>query len=162
MKLRLIVMRHATAAWGGLLTADHERELEPHGHGEAQKIARALMAFGWTPDAVISSDATRTRQTWSAMQRALAEPIPAQFTRSLYHAGLAELTSELVGGALEGETILALGHNPGWEGVLQTLTGEARTMLPATAALLELNTESWSDAITAEWQLVAMLRPHEL
>ena len=60
--------------------------------------------------------------------------------------------------------VLVLGHNPGWQSAVYWLVGEAHEMTTANAALMEIEAESWADAIRreTEWNLVEFLRPKEL
>ena len=88
---RLIVMRHASSSYGG---ADVKRVLTPDGRKEALDLARQLLRRGWCPDYVVSSDATRTRQTWAAMQDLFAAP-GERFTHQLYTSGVGDLLAVL-------------------------------------------------------------------
>ena len=46
-------------------------------------------------------------------------------------------------------TLLVLGHNPGWQEIVLTLTGVVIEMKTATAALLTGAGETWDDALRA-------------
>lgn len=164
--LRLVLMRHARAA--GLLApdgsglvrgGDHERPLEPAGREDAVDIGAALAARGWIPDAVISSDSARTRQTWACLAVALGAP-PVTFGRALYHADAETLLDELGRVEPSVRTLLVLGHNPGLQELAYELTGEDVGLATANALLLHSTCPSWPDALRPRrWHLEAMLRP---
>ena len=159
---RLIVMRHAQSSAGSSMTADHERPIDAHGQRQAPLVARQLAGLGWSPDAVLSSDSTRTRQTWSAMSSELPGTLEPLFLRALYCAGLDavwEASHQIDPGR---ETLLVLGHNPGWSQAIHHLAGRSQAMAPANAALLEGTGEDWPHALEASWRLVDVLRPRDL
>ena len=162
MQRRLIVMRHADSAWDTGPGSDHERVLTSRGRHEAPKIAQALTARGWKPDAVLSSDARRTQETWEEMSRGFDGAPEPTFTRALYHAGLEAVWEAAHAVGPELRTLLVLGHNPGWEQAVHRLTGQPESMTPANAALLEGSGDDWPAALEGRWRLVEVLRPGEL
>ncbi|MFU8803053.1 MAG: SixA phosphatase family protein [Bradymonadaceae bacterium] len=162
MSRRLIVMRHAKSSWSDDMLSDHERPLNDRGRFEAPLVARKLIELGWVPDLVLSSDAERTRETWECMEGAFEEAIEVRWLPSFYHAGMNEVF-EALDELEEEETILVLGHNPGWEGVVSWLSAEQISMTTANAALLEAEGESWEEALEQGiWELIDVIRPKEL
>ena len=81
---------------------------------------------------------------------------------ALYHAGVSALQHELPRVSDEVETLLVLGHNPGWEDVVFRLCGEAVTMKTATAVLLQAECESWNDAFCTKWSVASIIYPREI
>ncbi len=162
MERRLILMRHAKSAWGTLARSDHERSLNERGRRDAPRIARRLAQLGWAPDAVLSSDSQRTRETWDGMTAAFDDPPEPLFTHALYHAGLEDIWAEAHHLDPETETVLVLGHNPGWEYALHLLTGQSETMTTGNAALLEGAGDDWPAALRGRWRMTDLLRPKEL
>lgn len=163
MKRRLIVMRHAKSAWDTDASTNRERPLNKRGRRDAPRIARRLADLGWAPDLVLSSDALRTRQTWELMREGLG-PVDARFLSSLYGAGVRTVRAELAEVPDETAAVMVLGHNPGWEEVVQHFSGRAERLTTANAALLDLEAVSWAQAgaARAEWRLDRVLRPKEL
>lgn len=81
------------------------------------------------------------------------QEVPCEFTPALYLAGYSDLVDEVSATVDDSvNTLLALGHNPGWESVVYTLTGESVTMKTANAALLECEGDTWSAAIRSRGQ----------
>ncbi len=65
--------------------------------------------------------------------------------------------------AAENGILLVLGHNPGWEDLVFSLTGEDIVMKTATAALLTRDLPDWQAAFEeGSWKLERMIYPREL
>lgn len=161
--LRLLVIRHAKSSWESDAPDDHSRPLNKRGRRDAPRIGEYLAEHGWRPEHVISSDSERTRETWKLMKGAF-EPEPrTEFTRSLYHAGVDEVVAAL-DGVHEPDTVAVIGHNPGWEDVVEYLCGEYHRVTTGNAALLEIDDSEWSTAARrgGEWRLVELVRPKEI
>ena len=154
-------MRHAKSSWNSDAPTDHARPLNKRGRRDSPRVARKLRDLGWTPDAVWSSDSQRTRETWSLMAPELGD-VPVAFTPALYHAGLGPSRAVFERWPEEAETILVLGHNPGWEDALTMLSGRAEVMTTANAGLLVGEGSSWADALERGWDLEKLIRPREL
>jgi phosphohistidine phosphatase len=158
------VLRHAKSAWDTDAVGDHDRPLNKRGKREAPPVAARIAELGWIPQRVVSSDAKRTRETWERMADAF-EPAPeVVFTEALYHAGWPEVRRLL--GEVEDtvDTLLLLGHNPGWEELVAKLSGDEVRMTTCNAALLSVEAESWGAAVgrAGSWTLAEVVRPKEL
>ena len=82
---RLILMRHAESPWEGVQLPDHQRPLGERGHQQATRTGSVLAARGWIPDIVLSSDATRTRETFAGLSQAFEKKVDVRFLSSFYH-----------------------------------------------------------------------------
>ncbi len=172
MPRRLIVMRHAKSSWESDAPDDHERPLNKRGLRDAPRIGRHLRELGWVPDLVLSSDALRTRQTYYGLCEGLEETIPAIFTPNLYHGGYQSLLDEAASVPEEVQTLLVLGHNPGWQELVKKLSGSEVPMKTATAVLLTLpdpveeqgkEPSDWVSALRqGTWQIADVLEPRKL
>ncbi|TNF20985.1 MAG: histidine phosphatase family protein [Rhodobacteraceae bacterium] len=107
MGKKLILMRHAKSSWDDPRQEDHARPLNPRGRRSARAMGDWLRRMGHVPDAVLSSDAQRTRETAALLG---FEAVP-QFTDRLYHAGASRMLEVLRGAS--GDCVLMIGHNPG-------------------------------------------------
>ena len=160
---RIVVMRHAKSSWKSGEQSDHQRPLNGRGRRSAPVVATRLSDLGWQPQHVLSSDAVRTSETAQLMLPCWEEGIGVDFVNNLYLAGPLELKLELCAISDEIETLLVLGHNPGWESVVHRLTGIGVTMKTASAALLQTpECECWSDTFESTWTLEELLHPREL
>ncbi len=163
MERRLVVMRHAKSSWKSPAETDHQRPLNQRGQRSAPMIAAELSQRDWVPQQILSSDATRTRETAQLMLGEWEDGIQTEFVSNLYLAGPEELKYELCAISDEVEVLLVLGHNPGWESVVHRLTDVPVTMKTASTALLKSShCESWSDAFDAAWELEDIINPREL
>ncbi|MBX2801549.1 MAG: histidine phosphatase family protein [Myxococcales bacterium] len=161
--LRLVVMRHAKSSWTTEAATDHERPLNDRGRSDAPKIAQRLVELGWCPDRVVSSDSLRTQETWAGMADAMPAPQDVRFTRRLYHAGATAFCQVVSDEPDDAACLLLLGHNPGWEEVVEWLSGQPVRMTTANAVLLRRDRVPWMMALEPEtWGLVDVLRPREL
>ena len=77
-------------------------------------------------------------------------------------AALAELIAEAGGWSPNAGCVLVLGHNPGWEDALESLTDSSELMTTGNAALLVGEGERWDQALRGRWTLEALIRPREL
>lgn len=162
---RLVIMRHAKSSHNSEAETDHDRPLNRRGRRDAPRVGQHLAEIGWRPDYVISSDARRTRETLQGLLRGFSIDVAHRFHPMLYAGGYQELLS--LAGTLPpaAETVLALGHNPGWEDLVEVLTGESIVLKTATCALVVLTEVcSWPEAlrVCGGWQLENVVYPREL
>lgn len=163
MERRLIVMRHAKSSWNSPAPTDHARPLNERGKRDSPKVGAALVARGWTPDLVLSSDAQRTRETFAGMNESFPEDVPVRFLSDFYHAGPEAVQRELLQVDDSVSCLLVLGHNPGWEDLVYRLSGTDTVMKTATAALLHRELTSWKEALDGTpWDLAEVIYPREL
>ena len=164
MHRRLIVMRHAKSAWNTDAPTDHARPLNKRGRRDAPRIGQRLAELQWQPQLVLSSDSQRTQETFQLLCEGLGQDVPVRFLPSLYAAGTEELADELCIVDHSISSVLALGHNPGWEDAVEWLSGESIRLTTANAALLEGSGSTWSDALSesGDWSLRDVIRPKEL
>lgn len=108
MSRLLILMRHAKSTWDNPALSDHDRPLNKRGRRSAPAISGWLRQHGWMPDEVLSSTATRTRETW---ERTGLRAKTVRFHSTLYLAGPDTMLRHL--SEATGNAVLMLGHNPG-------------------------------------------------
>ena len=138
MPTRMIVMRHATSGWESPQQSDHERVLTEEGRLETPRMAQALSELGWIPHSAFVSSSTRTRETHSHLM-----DIPSEIRPEIYRASL-ETLMELARQVQPNQTTLILGHNPGCELLVATLSGQFHQMPPATCALFRKEDGNWN------------------
>ncbi len=162
MKRQLIVMRHAKSSWADMGLSDHERPLNERGRRDAPRVAQHLTELSWQPQFLLSSDARRTRETAKLMLSVWEDGIEVEFLASLYLAGPKALIPALSAVSDEVESLMVIGHNPGWEQVISRLSGIDVVMKTATAALLNAECESWEQAFDITWSLEEIVYPRDL
>lgn len=163
MKRKLLVIRHAQTEYQQSGQTDHQRELTAQGRSDALRVAARIQELGWTPQKLVSSDSTRTTQTWKQMSEVFDASVDATFTDSLYLAGLDEVCDELFALPEDVNEVAVLGHNPGWQNIVHWLSGTAVRMGPGTAVLLKGEGETWADALRQnKWEIDEIIRPEQL
>lgn len=157
-------MRHAKSAWDTEAPSDHARPLNRRGRHDAPRIGQRLAELQWQPQLVLSSDSQRTHETFRLLCEGLGQDVQVRFLPSLYSSGTEDLATELSGVADDITSVLALGHNPGWEDAVEWLSGQSVRLTTANAALLEGSGSSWSAALgdSGSWNLCDVIRPKEL
>ena len=163
-----MLFRHAKSAWDTAAATDFERPLAARGHQGAKSIGRWVRDQGCLPDAIISSDAVRARQTLSIfLAEAEAESIPVQFEHAIYMADVSDLLDVLTA-APEVQRVMLVGHNPGMEDLvchLNDAPGEwsARFKAMPTAALARLELPAdWSTPPPGCGRLISFTTPKDV
>jgi phosphohistidine phosphatase len=160
----LLILRHAKSSWKFPDLSDHDRPLNRRGKRDAPKMGKILKERGLVPDLVISSTATRAKDTASAVAKHSGYKGKRIRFESLYAAEpgaylavIRELTDNY-------QRVLIVGHNPGVEELIELLTGEIHIVPTCTLAQIEFEIEKWSDTLrrlTDRGRLVEILKPDE-
>ncbi len=121
MTKRLILIRHAKSSWDDPFADDHARTLNKRGQASAQAIGGWMAEQGYTPDTVLCSDATRTRQTADLILAQLSGAAKLRLSGMLYHA--APDTIQEVIQHETADTIAVIAHNPSIGMIANALVG---------------------------------------
>lgn len=158
----LIIMRHAKSSWDNANLTDHERPLNARGLRDAPPMGELLAEQDLVPDLIISSTATRARETAEIVSQSCGYSEEIHFTDDLYLASPAAITTCLNRLAGDAERVMIIAHNPGLEELVYGLTGESQRM-PTAAIAVVRNPVSWSEfKLGEEYELLQMWRPKEL
>lgn len=162
--LRLMVIRHAKSSWNSDAQTDHARPLNKRGRRDAPRVGEHLAELGWTPELVLCSDSMRTRETWKLMREAFHPDPDVRYSRKLYHADVGNFVDAVAAVPKTFKTVAVIGHNTGWEEVVEMLCGDYHRMTTCNAALFELDEKKWTRALTraGDWKLVDLVRPKEI
>ena len=161
--LRLILMRHAKSSWRDESLSDHERPLNKRGREDAPRVAARIKKLGWTPQLIFSSDSQRTKETLELMRPEFDSSPEVKFTRDLYLADIEAVREFCRDLPKTTETIMMLGHNPGWEEAVPWLSKAPTRMTTSNAALMQCNFEWYASVEEAgRWDLVDVIRPKDL
>ncbi|KAI3850283.1 hypothetical protein MKX03_028839 [Papaver bracteatum] len=169
---RLILLRHAQSSWKDRSLRDHNRPLSDDGRVDAITVSNKLQQLGWLPQLILSSDATRTRETLKIMQEQVKSFLEAEvhFISSFYSiAAMDGQTADHLQQAIcqyskdEIFTVMCMGHNRGWEEAASMLSGTAIELKTCNAALLEATGKSWEEAFALAglggWNLHGIVKP---
>jgi phosphohistidine phosphatase len=160
---RLLILRHAKSSWKEPGLDDHERPLNKRGKRDAPRMGRLLKDEDLLPDLILSSTAARARATAEMVVDASRYKGPLVFTPDLYEAVPQAYVNALRGLDDQVESAMVIGHNPGVQQLLRTLTGTEPTLPTAALAKVELEISTWSELDqSAQGTLVQLWRPKEL
>ncbi|GJE55948.1 MULTISPECIES: SixA phosphatase family protein [Methylobacterium] len=170
---RLILLRHAKSAWPAGV-ADIERPLNARGRAAAPRIGAYLAAEGLVPDYVMVSPARRTLETWERLRGALPAIVPEtapEIVPMIYEAS-AHRTLDAVRSAPDSaETLLVIGHNPGFQDLALFLVGSGPATLredlhekfpTAGLAVIAFAVEHWGDVGRGGGRLERFVTPRGL
>jgi phosphohistidine phosphatase len=162
---RLILLRHAKSDWPDV--PDRDRPLAKRGRRNAPVVGRWLHDHGYLPDAVICSDARRTRQTWDLVAPELGGSPQVTFEPRAYAASaqtLLYLVRELPAAC---QAALLIGHNPGVADLVTALTqapgaGLAPLRFPTAAVAVLESPVPWPDLAPGHARLLDHITPADL
>ncbi len=158
----LLLLRHAKSSWKDSDVRDFDRPLNQRGLKAAPAIGRLIKKRKLQPDLLLSSPAERARQTTQLVIEAAGLKTELRYDERIYEASverLLGLVSELDD---EAGTIMLVGHNPGFEELLEMLTGEAHKLPTAALACIELNIEKWNKVRAGAGRLEWLVKAKEL
>jgi phosphohistidine phosphatase len=158
----LLILRHAKSSWKKPV-ADHDRPLNKRGKSDAPRMGKVLRDADLAPDLIISSTAERARETAAKVAQHSGYAGAVELSSDLYLAGPDGYRRVLRGVSDALERVLVVGHNPGAEMLLESLTGRSETLPTAALAQVRLEIEHWSDLDDgAKGVLVELWRPRML
>lgn len=170
--IRLLLLRHAKSDWSEAGLADRDRPLAKRGRAGAELIAGYMRQQALAPDLVLSSPATRTRQTVSLVLDIIATSPKILFDETLYDFGSGErLLAAIRDEGGDAKTLMLVGHNPAIERLAALLAGAGDAALMAamqrkfpTAALavIDFADKAWSAVKPGKGTLTAFVTPKGL
>jgi phosphohistidine phosphatase len=158
----LYVLRHAKSSWENHQQTDFERPLNERGLLTAPRIGKLMRDQSFVPDLIISSPATRAKITAEIVRDKANFQSEIQLDKRIYEA-LAENLFDVLSSVLDDiESVLLVGHNPGLENLVGSITGEIRAMPTATLVVIELKIEKWKEIRPACGKLRNLFTPKEI
>nr|VFJ63745.1 MAG: phosphohistidine phosphatase [Candidatus Kentron sp. FW] len=162
----LLLLRHAKSDWDAGAESDFERPLSKRGRRDAPRVGQWLRQKGLEPDLVISSPATRTRQTACEVFKVFGiEEDRIDWEARIYDAGLGMLLDVLAECRRRTGRVLLVGHNPGLALLLTYLCGstvepppDGKVLPTATLARIGMPSD-WRELQADSGNLVSLTRP---
>lgn len=154
-------MRHAKSSWDDPAWSDFERPLNERGRRAAPLIGGLMKKNKFDPDSIVSSPAKRAAQTAQSVKEAANIKSDIRFDERIYEATPARLLEIINEQSDRIESLLLVGHNPGFEDLVRVLTGKLESMPTAALAVIDLEIERWSDPIAALGNLRTLIRPKD-
>jgi phosphohistidine phosphatase len=113
-------------------------------------------------DFVVSSPAKRAHRTTEIFLSAAKLPNAATFDKRIYEAGPPQLLRVVSEIEATHNVALLIGHNPGFEEVLEYFTGRSLRMPTAALACIDLDVDDWQDIRPQAGELRWLQTPKEL
>lgn len=165
----LYLLRHAKAVPADDGAADRERPLEPRGRRAAQAMGTWIGEHHLVPDLVLCSPSLRTRQTLDIITPGFDRPPKIVLEEALYLASADRLLARLRRVPASLDSVLLVGHNPGFHELALFLAESASGPLMArlggfpTGAMgrFEVNLP-WSALGRRTARLSGVINPKEL
>jgi phosphohistidine phosphatase len=141
----LLILRHAKSSWDDPKLADHDRPLNKRGKRDAPRMGQLLREEDLLPDLILSSTARRARKTAEAIAEASGYTGEIEFTGDFYPGDPSDYIDALQQAPDNCERVMVVGHNPGLEELLETLTGESDHLATAALAQVSLPIQHWRE-----------------
>lgn len=157
-------IRHAKSSWDDISLDDHNRPLDKRGKRDAPLMANRLLELGVVPDGILSSTASRARETSEAFRRILnVSAANCQYDKSLYHAWPAAIETRMQELPAHWETVLLFGHNPGYTDLANALQHDSFIGNVPTCGIIvaRSDVDSWQDFRIASARRTAHYYPKQ-
>jgi phosphohistidine phosphatase len=141
----LLLMRHGKSSWKDESLEDFERPLKKRGRKDSKKIASVIGGNDLVPDIILSSSATRARETVDVLVDALDYKNRIVFSDALYMGEPRDILAALENLSDDYNSVMIVGHNPGLEAYLQIIDGEIEALPTAGLGQLVLVLDRWLD-----------------
>jgi phosphohistidine phosphatase len=142
----LILIRHAKSDWSNSGDRDFDRPLNNRGNMDAPRMGGKLKEMDIFPDLIVSSPALRTTLTTEYICEQIKYPFDqVDFQEDIYEASVRTLLKVVNELNDKYNTVVIVGHNPGFSYLAEYLTGTEVGNIP-TCGIVELNIEfdKWS------------------
>jgi phosphohistidine phosphatase len=160
---KVFLMRHAKSSWKEANIPDHDRPVKKKGEKDVKEMAKMLRHKKHLPDYILCSSAERAKQTAIIFKKASSCEGEIEYSDKLYMAEVPDLIAALKDAPKKTKTVMVIGHNPGLEALLQTLTGKVETLPTSSIAYISLPIEKWSELNSeVEGKLKKLWRPKDL
>ena len=158
----LFLLRHAKATPTVAGMDDFERPLRDDGKKAAELIGQLLSSRGVTLDLVLSSPAVRARETIELVLKAARLEAELRYDQRIYEAGPDQLLDVISDIENDKHPVMMVGHNPAFEELLQTLTGQAERLSAGALAKVVLAIPTWRKIQEKKGTLDWVAQPKEL
>ena len=155
----LLILRHAKTQ-PDAPRGDHARRLIERGHRDAETIGNYIRDEFGVPDTIVSSDATRARQSAEIVAAAVGYATPPTLEPRIYDGSSGVLLSVVRELPDAAATAVIVGHNPGFSLLAAVLAGDADAPvhLPtAGLAIVDFDVAHWPDVRDGAGRLRAVV-----
>ena len=159
----LLILRHAKSSWDSPSLSDHDRPLNARGLKTAPLMGQLMREKMLVPDAIFSSTALRAVTTAKLIAKSVGFEKNIQTIPNFYPGHPVGYIKTLNTQATHEKIVMVIGHNPGLELLLETLTGHKERLPTAALAHVQLPVEDWSQLTNkTKGSLICVFRPKEI
>jgi phosphohistidine phosphatase len=157
----LYVLRHAKSSWEDRDLADFDRPLNQRGITAAPFMGQLMKKNELAPSLILSSPAVRARETARLVKEAAEFDAEIKHNERIYEAS--PQTLKHVASSIDDrfDSAMIVGHNPGMEGFVYSLTGKLEPMPTASLAIIDLDISGWDQIGEAAGELRQIIRPKD-
>jgi phosphohistidine phosphatase len=168
---RLLLLRHAKSDWTGIGLNDQDRALAARGRDSAPLVGAYMAHHALIPDLVLSSTATRARDTWGLVAETFRKPPPVVYDERLYETGPKAILEAIQSTERHVHVLLVVGHNPGLRDLAELLIAsgdvDARQRLlekfpTAGLAVIDFPVDDWAKLHPKSGRLDRFVAPRRL
>ncbi len=143
----LYLLRHAKSSWKDAKLSDIDRPLNKRGKEDAPAMGKRLQKLAVKPDFIISSPAKRAFKTIQVIAPLLGYTEKSiKIDMRLYGANVEELIRTIQEEMDQHDSVMLVGHNPGFTHLIDVLTGTPIDNLPTCGMVrIDLAIDSWKD-----------------
>lgn len=158
---QLILIRHALAEPEVYPKRDFDRNLEPLGIAEVEKLGRFILSKSERPEKVLCSSSVRTMQTAEQLASILGTNSEAiSSSVKIYNAVVSVLRDQISLFSGPENCVALVAHNPGISQLASYLGSEDHFQLPTAGAVcFSFNVENWADIKPASGKLLWYFSP---
>ena len=154
----LSLLRHAKAERDSPDGSDFGRPLNPRGRRDAARMGKEMRRLGLRFDWVLASPAQRVVETVEQ-----AGKLVPTFEMRIYEASSKQLHDLIRSTDDSVESLLMVGHNPGFEQVAAHLTANGIEAFPTAALVeIELSVKHWRSVKEGSGRLTRFITPKDL
>ncbi len=161
---QLTIVRHAKSAWDNIDLSDHDRPLKSTGIKKTRKIINFLNSKNFSPDLILTSSAVRACETANMIADGIGyEKNLVKNTRSLYHAGVDDIYTEVFAIDNSVNSVMLVAHNPTLTDFVNEFVLPEIDNLPTTGTVcIEFETDNWEKISDAEYKVKFVVFPRML
>jgi len=158
----LLLLRHAKSSKDDPALRDFDRPLNDRGKDDAKLIGRFLRESSIRPDLVISSPANRATKTTELVLKSAGLKINVAFDELIYEADVPRLLTVVSKIESATDVVMLVGHNPGFEDLVEVLAGRTTGLPTAALAQIDLTVEEWKKVRAGAGKLKQLVTPKDL
>ncbi len=168
----LTLLRHAKSGWDDPVSRDFDRPLNKRGKHASEVMGKWLRDHGIHFDLIIGSPAIRVVETIEHFAIGYGETMAPMWDKRVYLASAQSLLEVIQDAPDTAESLLLVGHNPGFEDLVLMLVpdvagDDARDAVEEkypTAALAEIrfDVDRWADVRAGQGRLEWFTRPRDV